>query len=299
MKLVLSLSLAAVAALVAASPGRACEPLLFLEPIEGVGFAVPFEQLEAPLRGGWWVPVGGDRDRPVELIDEQTGAVHTIERDELTALGPSSMAIAVPDDAVVGQLFRLAGRSPPVLLAVASEVAADRLAAPSIRDIQTSDTSVLRPEGCGIGFTAIREHFFTEVQLDLDLAPGLDTDDALLDVWVLARDQALPPEQAPRAFDKVPLGLLETTGEADAAITINRAGSSDVHVRVTDPRTGLSSPVRTVTVFNLREPEGRGWDYSYWSWGCAAANTSDAGPVLGLLLLLWVRRRARGARFSV
>jgi hypothetical protein len=283
------------AAMVAATPALPCEPVVHFEPAEQASTGYSVFRPSAPVGGVWWVErrdgrVVDDVDA-LSLVDEEGSRIALTE--VLVTAGPGSIGLRVPVSAAVGQRFTLEGPNGAVSLdVIAGEAPGGDTPSPEIAELRAESTSEVWSPECGLGFQELQQRHFTDVHALL-LGPVLTNDDVLVDAWILESGSPLPNEDAQRALDKMPaVGTALTTPDGEVAFRVSRVGTWDVHVRVTDARTGLSSETVSTRVDNAPS-EFAG--YGPFSFGCSATGGHASQTPLPLLVLIGLRRQGRRA----
>ena len=237
----------------------------------------------APVGGLWWLEVfdDGDTGRCDRLEVRRRGEDFNVEGPlvdvEIVRRGPRSMAVRVPPDADVDDVFdaRLicaAGNaSVDNRLTVVGDVLAEAPAPViSIVDVSAFESTV---PGCGFGAADFTRHrTFVDVVVD---DPGRPL---LLDAWLLPTGDGLPDESAERVTDAVAL----PPGQGALRLQVSTPGAFDLHLRLTDAETGVASSTVTTAIST---PGGSGG-------GCAqtAPGAPNLVALVGLLAFLGLAR---------
>lgn len=291
--------------LLAADAALACDQPLIVHLADGLppDFAPPLQRDSAPPGGLWWLarPVIAADDGEVapaslifDLVETATGSRRPVAEEDVVAVGPRSLAVRVPRDAGPG-VYRLESDSHSLGVLVEDAPAVDpALDPPTLGSLAVATETFLDGDGCSLGPTPRWEREVAVLTADAS-GPAIDADELLLDVWVTAPGEPLPPDDAERPLDAVPLSSLRgvftavTLPDTALAVTLSRGGDHDVHARVRDPRSGLVSDVQAATV-RIAPPTFAGCGAG----SCSAGGEATALAWLGLGLLGQRLRPRRG-----
>jgi len=168
----------------------------------------------------------------------------------------------------------------------------NRVRGPSLVSVPVPLTdSSCGPDSLSVGEITDHSTAFAEIS-----GPSVEETDFLVDVWVTNEGATLDTSSLPDIAGQSLYFLVDDaspTGTVHLPLPVGAGDTRDVHVRLTDPRTGLTSEIRTATV-SVPDDEPMGV-------GCASTrcHSSDAplnALVLGICTLAAFRRRRRCLR---
>jgi hypothetical protein len=148
------------------------------------------------------------------------------------------------------------------------------------------DTRVRAPDGDAApcrdtpGLYIATSSFFTLIDLEMET----EATELLFDAWLLPRGAELPAEEAPRFIETRRIDV----DESALHFQLGEVGAHTLHLRFTDPATGLASDLYSIDV-DTPAPEFQG---CY----CGAGSRADIAWAASFAALLVILRRRRARR---